>query len=206
MKKMIEKMALVAVAALALVSCINDSKKESSTEKEEQVAAEPSFDRDNAVFLRVNHVEYYGSLAPQGNNTYEARNICDGNTTTAWSVNLDKMGIYDGDLLRGPVFSLNCKKLSHIIIRNGYGKGSDAFYNNTRAAKIRIVNLVNGNDDRILFAGSLMDTPKPQRLEIPLELPENNNIGQVRVDFNGYYKGKKWNDFCISEIEFWGFE
>lgn len=172
------------------------------------------FDRNKATLLKVAKVEYDGSLSAQGGNTYEAINLCDGDSTTAWAVNLDKEGIYDCDQLYGPIFSLSCKKLSHIIIRNGYGKSADAFNNNTRAAKISFLSLVddeNGDDERVLFYGSLRDKPTPQRLEIPINLADNNNIRQIRMNFNtqlngGYYAGKKWNDLCISEVEFWGFE
>lgn len=170
------------------------------------------FDRSKAILLKVAKVEYGSSLAAQGGNTYEARNLCDGDSTTAWAVNLDKEGIYDCDQLYGPIFSLNCKKLSHIIIRNGYGKSADAFKNNTRAAKVKFLSLVDDEDDeRVLFDGSLRDKPTPQRLEIPLDLDGNSNIKQIRMNFNtqlngGYYMGEKWNDLCITEVEFWGFE
>ena len=174
-----------------------------------------SFDRNKATLLKVVKVEYSSSLEAQGSNTYEARNLCDGDSTTAWAVNLDKEGIYDCDQLYGPIFSLNCKKLSHIIIRNGYGKSADAFKNNTRAAKVRFLSLADDEEDEdgehVLFDGSLRDKPTPQRLEIPLDLEGNSNIKQIRMNFNtqlngGYYAGEKWNDLCISEVEFWGFE
>ena len=173
-----------------------------------------SFDRSKATLLKVVKVEYDNSLEAQGNNTYEARNLCDGDSTTAWAVNLDKEGIYDCDQLYGPIFSLNCKKLSHIIIRNGYCKNADSFKNNTRAAKVVFYSYVEdaeGDDERILYDGSLRDKPTPQRLEIPLDKEVNDNIKQIGMIFNtqfngGYYAGEKWNDLCISEVEFWGFE
>lgn len=182
--------------------------------KTENTSEAVSFDRSKAVLLKVVNVEYNRSLAPQGGNTYEARNLCDGDSSTTWAVNLDDEGIYDCDQLYGPLFTMNCKKLSHIIIRNGYCKNADAFKNNTRAAKIKFLSLVDdegGDDERVLFDGPLRDTSKPQRLEIPLDLADNNNIRQISMNFNtqlngGYYAGAKWNDLCISEVEFWGFE
>ena len=67
------------------------------------------------------------------------------------------------------------------------------------------------DDERVLYDGSLRDNSIPQRLDIPLGLADNNNIRQIRMNFNtqlngGYYSGEKWNDLCISEVEFWGFE
>ena len=213
---------LIAVVLLALLVCgaffFLNKEDEANAAKgmvNETVSSEAeSFDRNKATLLKVVKVEYDNSLEAQGNNTYEARNLCDGDSTTAWAVNLDKEGIYDCDQLYGPIFHLNCKKLSHIIIRNGYGKSADAFKNNTRAAKVRFLSLVDdedGDDERVLFDGSLRDKSTPQRLEIPLDLEGNSNIKQIRMNFNtqlngGYYAGTKWNDLCISEVEFWGFE
>ena len=62
-----------------------------------------------------------------------------------------------------------------------------------------------------MFDGSLRDRPVPQRLEIPLDIDGNSDIKQIGMNFNtqlngGYYAGEKWNDLCISEVEFWGFE
>lgn len=99
-------------------------------------------------------------------------------------------------------------------MRNGYCKDADAFKNNARAAKVVFYNYVEdaeGDDERILYDGSLKDKPMPQRLEIPLDLDNNNDIKQIGMNFNtqlngGFYAGAKWNDLCISEVEFWGFE
>lgn len=211
---------LIAVAALLIGGTFfflnkgNEADIVKSTVNEMTSSEIPSFDRNKAILLKVVSVEYGSSLAAQGGNTYEAKNLCDGDTTTAWAVNLDSEGIYDSDQLYGPIFNLNCKKLSHIIIRNGYGKSADAFKNNTRAAKVRFLSLVDdedGDDERVLYDGSLRDKSTPQRLEIPLDLADNNDIRQIRMNFNtqlngGYYMGDKWNDLCITEVEFWGFE
>ena len=71
------------------------------------------------VVLTVQNVEYWDNLEAQGGNTYEPTNMLDGNPSTAWAVNLDRAS-YDSDKLYGPTFTVRCKKLSHIIIRNGY--------------------------------------------------------------------------------------
>ena len=215
-----------AVVVVALLVCgafffLNKEDKANNetanVETAEAVSANEAneFDRSKAKLLKAVKVEYSNSLAPQAGNNYEAKNLCDGDSTTAWAVNLDKEGIYDCDQLYGPIFHLNCKKLSHIIIRNGYGKSADAFKNNTRAAKVKFLSLLDDEEDedgeRVLFDGSLRDKSTPQRLEIPLDLEGNSNIKQIRMNFNtqlngGYYAGTKWNDLCISEVEFWGFE
>ena len=189
--------------------------EEVATETTEVGTASGEFDRHDAKKLKVIKVEYNNSLAPQAGNTYEAKNLIDGKSQTAWAVSLDKAG-FDEDKLYGPIFTINCKKLTHIIIQNGYGKSADAFQNNTRAAKIQFMKLADedneeGEFDTVLFEGPLADTSEPQILEIPLDMKENNDIKQVWMIFGtpqngGFYKGKKWNDLCISEVEFWGFE
>lgn len=232
MRKMKSKLLIFAFAA-TLVSCggqsptslfkrvlggdtkqeelLTDGNGTTVTDDEDGSEAE-HFDRHDAKLLKVISVNYHNSLAPQAGNSYEARNLCDGNYGTAWAVDLDKAG-YDEDKLYGPNFTVECKKLSHIIVRNGYGKSPEAFKNNTRAAKVTFMSLRTEEDNGsyILYEGTLEDTPEPQILEIPLDKPGNDYIGMITMLFDtpengGFYKGKKWNDLCISEVEFWGFE
>lgn len=175
-----------------------------------------SYNPSDATLLRVLDVSYSNSLAPQGNNTYVPWNMLDGNAATAWAVNLNNPAIYDCDKLYGPMFKVHCKKLSHIVIRNGYGKSTSAFINNSRAARVRFITFANdandcGDNEVVLFEGPLRDDPTPQRLNIPLDLKWNNDITTVWMVFDTYtnggiIRGAKWNDLCISEIEFWGFE
>ena len=224
-KKNILTKGIIAIVLLALLVCgaffflnkgnkTNEDAANSETAKTGIAKETNEFDRSNAKLLKIVKVEYNNSLAPQAGNNYEAKNLCDGDSTTAWAVNLDNDRIYDCDMLYGPTFTVNCKKLSHIIIRNGYCKSKDSFKNNTRAAKIVFYSLVNNDEDsreEVLFDGSLRDKPTPQRLEIPLDIDGNSDIKQIGMNFNtqlngGYYAGEKWNDLCISEVEFWGFE
>lgn len=186
-----------------------EMKKETVVRTVNEVAR---YDRSKAKRLKVIKVEYDHSLAPQAGNTYEAKNLCDGNLRTTWAVNLDNESIYDCDMLYGPIFTIYCKKLSHIIIHNGYCKNAQSFKNNTRAAKIKFYRPADYNGyDYTLFYGTLRDISTPQRLDIPLNIEGNNNIKKIQMNFEdrfggGYYYGEKWNDLCVSEVEFWGFE
>lgn len=163
------------------------------------------------VKLKVVKVSCHGSLAPQGGNTYSPSNMLDGNIATAWAINLDS-AIYDCDALYGPYFEVPCKKLSHIIIRNGYAKSASAYINNARASYIYFeVETNDGWEDLGDCCGegfgvNLKDTPDPQRLNAPLNESWNNNIKTIQMvfPFGNFIKGTKWNDLCISEIEFWG--
>ena len=157
--------------------------------------------------LHVSNVSYSNSLSSQAGNTYEAINLCDGNNTTAWAVNLDNSAIYDCDKLYGPIVYVKCKKLCRIVIRNGYGKNETSYKNNSRAAKITLLNF---NNEEVLIEKELKDIMAPQTIEIP-ESKGNSNLSAIWIIFDtehndGIYKGNKWNDLCISEIEFWGIE
>ena len=163
------------------------------------------------VKLKVVSASCAHCLAPQGGNTYGAWNMVDGNPATVWAVSLNDPSVrsYDDDrnCIYGPWFELQCKKLSHIIIRNGYGKSASSFANNSRASHVAFEIEANGMLE--WFKTPLKDDPAPQRLNVPLKIEDGNNI-VVHLVFdyhgNGIIKGAKWNDLCISEIEFWGWK
>ena len=130
--------------------------------------------------------------------------MCDGNPSTTWAVGLYNYNPYvDG--FWGPIFTLKCKKLSHIIIRNGYCKDNNSYKNNARTTGISFINFKN---QAVLYEGPLKDTSKPQRLDVFSDSEGNNNLEQVGISFFDYdfIPGAKWNDLCISEVEFWGYE
>ena len=161
--------------------------------------------------LSVKNVEYWNDVEEQGTNTYKPENMIDGNPATAWAVNLDKAS-FDNDKLYGSIFTLNCSKLSHVIIRNGYAKSQEIYSNNTRALRVIFCNAdyVSGEDEAAsyLYEGILEDSPDLQTLEIASDTPGNHNIRKVQMIFpiDGLRHGTKWNDLCVSEIEFYGFK
>ena len=177
-------------------------------ETDEEVVLHVEETDDSPVKLTVMNAEYWDNVADQGTNTYVPTNMLDGDPTTAWAVNLDNAS-YNNDNLYGPIFTLRCRKLSHIIIRNGYAKCQETYNNNARALRIIICN-ANDEDETasFLFKGSLNDTPEWQTLRIGQNLACNNDIRKIQLIFpvDGLRKGSKWNDLCISEIEFYGYE
>ena len=170
-------------------------------------------DTDNSPEkLPIENVEYLNNVDDQGGNTYVPSNMLDGDLATAWAVNLDNAS-FDSDKLYGPVFTLNCSKLSHIIIRNGYAKSLDTYRNNARALHIIFckVGSVNNEDEATsyLYDGMLEDTYDTyQILEIASNASGNHNINKIQMIFpkDGIRHGAKWNDLCISEIEFYGYK
>lgn len=221
---------VIAVAALVLAGvCIGYLTQSKEKEKPETVdtvekTEEPAVETAEAhetkqiekpKLLNVINVESFYHLAAQAGNTYDANKLVDGKKSTAWAVHLDDESIYDDDRLYGPVFTVHCKKLAYIVIRNGYGKNSASFSNNARAARVKFVRYVQGggnlDNEPVLYEGTLKDTPNPQRLEISANNAANLNITKIEMDFDtpyngGIYPGAKWNDLCISEVEFWGYE
>ena len=202
---------LVISAVFTTCSC-KDSKTAKDIEgtvnepekKENKTDSEP-------IKLTVKNVEYWDNLAKQGENTYVPANMVDGNPKTAWAVNLDNAS-YDSDMLYGPVFTLNCRKLSYIVIQNGYAKSQEAFRNNARASRIIICNADKMSDENeaasYLYEGMLEDSPERQTLRIAPDLTCNRDVCKVQLVFpvDGLREGNKWNDLCVSEIEFYGYE
>ena len=173
-----------------------------SEEKEDEI--------ESATKLNVTNVEYSQNLEEEAGNTYVPANMLDGKASTAWAVNLDKAN-YDSDKLYGPVFYVECKKLSHIVIRNGYAKDENTFKNNARASRIIFCNPENVRDEdestSYLYVGILKDILDEQTIDINPTRDCNRDIKKVQIiiPVDGIRHGEKWNDLCISEIEFYGY-
>lgn len=169
--------------------------------------------------LTVTKVDAFCHLDPQAGHTYIGENMLDGDPATVWACHLDEnLGIELGRSY-GPSFKVKCSKLAYVVIRNGYGRDTNSFKNNTRAGLITIYKENDfpardggeGNDIEELYNGRLMDTNEPQKLRIPEGCAANHDIQTITIFFgepinkNAFYWGKKWSDLCISEVEFWGY-
>ncbi len=145
-------------------------------------------------------------LDPQGSNTYEVTNLIDNNPATAWSFTIPPYMDYE-EVIAQLEFDLNAKRIDAIEIRNGYAKSDKAFRNNSRARSITISrrDWEDSRREDIIYSGELADTYAPQRLEV---LPTYDNSQPTRTIYiwfgNDYYRGSRYNDFTISEIEFYG--
>lgn len=177
----------------------------------DQFAEQPS-DKEVTTtprLLTVTKVDYSFYLKPQAGNTYEPSNMVDGNLATAWAISLDQVNYKNGKIY-GPTFTIDCMKLSHVVIRNGYCKNESSYMNNTRALKVILCNAGNVDDEdetaSYLYEGTLEDTSEEQVLHINSDLPCNQNIQKVQLIFpsDGLRRGNKWDDLCVTEIEFWG--
>lgn len=174
---------------------------------------EDKFSSKESVKLDVSDVSagFNGVLPVEGNNTYYAENMFDGNSATAWAVRLQNTDYEWQPYLYGPSFNVDGSKIHHIVIRNGYHKNEDVYNKNTRASWIRIYRDSYGDpsEEDILYEGPLSDTMSPQTLSVNPKYDNSRPAGRIVLVFSSadddrYYHGSRWNDLVISELEFWG--
>ena len=152
-----------------------------------------------------------GRLSNQAGNSYSARNLFDGKSSTGWAVRLYETNYSYDNYLYGPSFDVAGSKIDKIVIRNGYHKNSDSFNKNTRASWIRIYRGSNDEPSRsdILYEGSLSDSRSAQTLKVNPDFDQSRPFNNIHLAFSSeyddrYYHGSKWDDLVISELEFWG--
>lgn len=170
--------------------------------------------------LTVSEVrDNYNVLAPQGMYTYYGKNMVDGDPTTGWAVTLSEV-VIDSDTFYGPLITVNAKALDHVRIINGYGKSSDSFESNARAAWITLyrddfMEGVYPDECDIIYSGPLQDTMAYQTLRVNPKFDNSRPTRRVGIilpaysEFEedgggGYYMGTTWDDLVISELEFYG--
>ena len=147
------------------------------------------------------HSDYH--LGDQAGNTYFASNVVDGIDNTCWAVNIDEVGLDYRDLL-ALTLDVNCDKISHLIISNGYVKNQSSFTKNSRPSYIVITN---ANTGEVLFSGALNDSSTPQVIYIPTDKRGNSNLRSINITIprGKYFSGTKYRDLCLSEIEVYGY-
>jgi tetratricopeptide (TPR) repeat protein len=119
------------------------------------------------------------------NSFYSVRNIIDEDSKTAWVPDSKKSGI--GQWIE---FSFDDPMpVNTLIIVNGYAKSNETFKNNNRVKSATIV-FSDGSKQKI----SLQDTMEPQEIKI-VKITQ-----KIRISINEVYKGIKYDDTCLSEI------
>ncbi|MBN1882853.1 MAG: hypothetical protein JW885_11815 [Deltaproteobacteria bacterium] len=133
-------------------------------------------------------------LDPQGDNTYEAKNVLDNNLDTAWVEGTPNYG--QGEFIR---FRLDVDYgpgayVSGFAIHNGYCKSSEVWSENSR---VRIL-AIYINDilmERIVIA----DTPDLQTFTFPTSYYVTKG-DVLTFEIAEVYKGTTYTDTCISEL------
>ncbi|MGN0035550.1 MAG: NADase-type glycan-binding domain-containing protein, partial [Coriobacteriales bacterium] len=122
------------------------------------------------------------------NNYYGARNLTDGDTTTAWNEGASGDGI-------GETVTLSAdtpQTVSGIRIMAGFDASQRTYNRNNRPRGITIS--YDGGQKQV----ELQDTYNEFQ-DIPLDAPASTTQITIRID--SVYKGNQYSDCCISEIE-----
>jgi Mg-chelatase subunit ChlD len=120
---------------------------------------------------------------------YKAENVLDGKSTTAWAEGVDGPGI--GEWLK---FGLDePRKVKAVRIISGYPKTPQIFRNNNRVRTIKI-----SFSDGKFQMNELKDVQESQRILIDRDAPTS----YIKLEIMDVYKGAKFDDTCIAEVEF----
>ena len=154
--------------------------KEEDEDIEEVYPAIPVFDEVLASSTLPNALGY----------TYYASNVLDKNTKTAWNEGATDVGI--GESLT--FFSSKKQSVSGIRILNGYCQDTKTYYNNNRVKTMRIW-FSNGNSYEYVINDAF-------GVYTDIEFVEEQVCDMVVLTILDVYRGYKYNDTCISEVEF----
>jgi hypothetical protein len=127
------------------------------------------------------------TLASQGNNTYTVTNLKDYNPMTAWVSG--KKGI-------GEWFEVKSMRINKIY--NGYQSTPQNWLDNSRVKTFKVY-----RNNKPLCYLQLTDEMGGQRFDLPGSdsLSENDTSDIFKFEITDIYKGQKWGDVCISEIQ-----
>lgn len=139
------------------------------------------------------------NLKDEGKITYLPDNIHDFDLFTAWVP----------DTINGSIgkkinfhFKPFAPRVNEIIIWNGYIKNSDLWKANSRVAKFKMI--VNGKPTAIL---ELKDVNNTQSFKInPIQSTDSTKDLILTLEILEVYKGTKYNDVVVSEINFDGLD
>ncbi|MDY3851794.1 MAG: Hint domain-containing protein [Prevotella sp.] len=137
-------------------------------------------------------------LSAAGKHTYDPGNIHDFNLFTAWAVTGNK-AVGQRVSFRFPPHSPRANILK---IWNGYVKSRQLWQDNARVKELKLY--VNGKPTALL---QLADAPNQQTFAIqPLSTFNNEHPLILSLEITKIYKGKKYDDVVISEINFDGLD
>lgn len=133
------------------------------------------------------------TLEADANITYEPQNIIDGHVKTAWVEGTNESGI--GESISFQISG----DISYFIIYNGYVETEELFYMNNRVKKLGL--LIDGELKYIL---ELFDTREGQIVNLDYDKYVFYDNILLTFEIMEVYSGWKYDDTCISEIEFLG--
>ncbi len=154
---------------------------------------EANADPDGPGFFEGDCVESVSSdrasstLASQGKNNYDLKNLSDYNPMTAWVEGKSDYGI-------GEYFEVTGMNVNTIY--NGYQSTANNWKNNSRVKRFKVY-----KDNKPLCLLDLTDEMGVQIFELPRTADESNASHRFRFEIVDVYKGLKYSDVAISEIQ-----
>jgi tetratricopeptide (TPR) repeat protein len=161
---------------------------------------------NNVLQVKYLNVLRASSSEIEGSRVYSVVDLVDENTNTAWVEGKEGSGIGEwveiifGDTFTGD-FNNNSgyiftegREINEIKIINGYAKNKTIYYANNRVKKLKI-----SFDDGTSFKAELDDGIFEPQI---IQLPETKKVNDIKLTILDVYKGSKYDDTCISELDF----
>ena len=175
----------------------NDTEETDKAEEEKDTEAKKESSKVEAdIIPQIRECTAISTLESDGENTYSAKNLIDGNPQTAWVEGDSDDGV--GNCVH--VYLKERAKVSKVSILNGYCKDEERYLNNNRLKEIEIVFLKDSED------GSETMAKKSQIMQDCFNSWEDINLAmpiecdRINIFIRSVYPGEKYNDTCISEI------
>ena len=155
---------------------------------------------DGCTLIKPQGVKASNSLTK-----YPPQMVTDGDTATSWQATVDDPEKYNGDedLSEWLYFGFGAEKeIAYIVIHNGTPDSEERYKNNGRAHEVRFSDLSRDPDIAGQYLWSdfieLRDEPACQIIECG-----NLTASELYLNIDTMYKGKKYNELCISDVEFY---
>ena len=143
-------------------------------------------DKDNFTYVSNVYAVKVSSAKPEDTRLYSAYNLIDGDSKTAWVPASNKSGI--GEWVE---FSFDDPmQVNNLVLTNGYAKNDISFSGNNRI-KTAILQFDDGKSSTV----TLKDTPKSQII------PVRKKTRTIRITISEVYKGTKYDDTCLSDVD-----
>ena len=176
------------------------------------------------IYLIDNHnsfnpyVEFYTTdikdfFHPEKFSKYPSTNLFDGNLKTCWIVGSVKKKEKNILYIKVPKNIPNDKLILNIF--SGYGKSKKLYYDNARPKHIQLSILsghnIQGHNTEVANQYIIDKNYTTKELQLsdtfgvqsfPLKINKKSGLLILKIEITDVYKGKKYNDICISEIFF----
>jgi uncharacterized protein (DUF1330 family) len=127
------------------------------------------------------------ALAPAAGNNYGARNLIDGQDSTAWVEGSSGQGVGDFVVIEFP----ESKSVRGISLHNGYAKSSDIYFKNSR---VKDIDIAFSNGDSL--ETTLTDTMGEQLVTFNRPVTAK----WLRITIRSVYPGSKYTDAAVNEV------